>query len=205
MSESQVFKVTFEASKSLYDSPNVSVQVETFTLSKGIDGAGIHAHMVDVPPFDEPNMIPVTDFQAYIEQRINRRNFQERCRNGEISGAKKIGGRWHVPQSVIDDLFDEWKSDFVRRHSSLPDPSRRKAIPSSVASKSELERILLQILPELFSIVELRELCVDLGVNYELVQGTTISELSMELIAYMKRRNRLDDLVKRIKEVRPNI
>lgn len=55
-----------------------------------------------------------------------------------------------------------------------------------------------------FSLSELRNLCFDLGVNYDAIPGETIQDKSRELIGYCNRRGNLQNLSNRCKELRPN-
>ncbi len=68
----------------------------------------------------------------------------------------------------------------------------------------DLPRLLQQV-RALFSDGELRDLCFDLGVDYENLAGATKSDKARELILYMERQARLPDLVNRVFELRPHI
>jgi hypothetical protein len=57
----------------------------------------------------------------------------------------------------------------------------------------------------LFSDGELRDLCMDLGVDYENLPGLAKGDKARELILFMQRTNRLPDLVERIVALRPHI
>jgi len=49
-----------------------------------------------------------------------------------------------------------------------------------------------------FNLSEIQVLCLNLGVNYENISGTTPQRKSMELVLYLERRGRLDELEKEI-------
>lgn len=68
----------------------------------------------------------------------------------------------------------------------------------------DLPRLLQQV-RALFSDGELRDLCFDLGVDYENLSGATKSDKARELILYMERQARLPDLVTRVVELRPHV
>jgi len=70
-----------------------------------------------------------------------------------------------------------------------------------VPSTSELHRLLAKH----YDLEELRTLAFDLGVDWDELGGETKSARARELIAYLKRRNRLGDLVAAIETSRPDV
>lgn len=64
---------------------------------------------------------------------------------------------------------------------------------------------LLEQIRALFSDGELRDLCLDLGVDYESLPGGGKGDKARELLLLMERLGRLPDLVRRVTEVRPHI
>ncbi len=56
-----------------------------------------------------------------------------------------------------------------------------------------------------FNESECRNLCFDVGVSYESLPGQTIEDKCRELVLYQKRRNKIDVLVKRCRELRPGV
>ena len=56
-----------------------------------------------------------------------------------------------------------------------------------------------------FNISEIKDLCFDLGVEYENLSGATRADKTRELVKYCQRHGRLNELVKRCKEIRPNV
>lgn len=72
-------------------------------------------------------------------------------------------------------------------------------------NRAERERELRQILIDCFNKAELRDLCFELGVDDEALSGDTINDKARELIAYMRRRSRLNDLIEACYKARPNI
>jgi predicted component of viral defense system (DUF524 family) len=71
---------------------------------------------------------------------------------------------------------------------------------SSTTSMSLTE--LQQKLTEQFNLRELRDLCFELGVDHEELASDVKSELSREMIGYLKRRGRLAELINRVQELR---
>ncbi len=57
----------------------------------------------------------------------------------------------------------------------------------------------------LFSDSELRDLCFDLGVDFENLPGAAKGDKARELIQFMQRQGRLPDLVRRVVALRPHI
>lgn len=64
---------------------------------------------------------------------------------------------------------------------------------------------LLEQIRALFSDSELRDLCLDLAVDYENLPGASKGDKARELILLMQRLNRLPDLVRRATELRPHL
>jgi hypothetical protein len=64
---------------------------------------------------------------------------------------------------------------------------------------------LRQKLADHFSQDELRILCFDLDVDYEELKGEGKTNKAMELVAYLKRRGRIGELVTTCSELRPNV
>ena len=64
---------------------------------------------------------------------------------------------------------------------------------------------LLEQIRALFSDGELRDLCLDLSVDYENLPGEGKGDKARELILFMQRVGRLDDLVHRATELRPHL
>lgn len=62
-----------------------------------------------------------------------------------------------------------------------------------------------RLLARHFSENELRDLCLDLQVSYEAVEGTTPDAKARELAGYMARRQELGRLIKRCVELRPRV
>lgn len=56
-----------------------------------------------------------------------------------------------------------------------------------------------------FNLSELIDLCFDLSINHENLQGQTLSDKSRVLVLYCNRRNSLNMLVARCRRLRPNV
>jgi hypothetical protein len=78
----------------------------------------------------------------------------------------------------------------------MPDPTSGQPI--------DLPRLREQI-RALFSDSELRDLCMDLGVDFENLPGAAKGDKARELILYMERQARLPDLIRRVIALRPHI
>ena len=64
--------------------------------------------------------------------------------------------------------------------------------------------LLRQILINNFAESELEDLCFDLGLDYENLSGESKAAKARELIEYMERVGRYDELVQKTRELRPN-
>ncbi|MBE2223840.1 MAG: hypothetical protein IAF02_20035 [Anaerolineae bacterium] len=71
--------------------------------------------------------------------------------------------------------------------------------------QSEQLSVFRQLLTEHFNEAELRTLCFDLNLDFELLPGREKSEKARELIAYYQRTNALDDLLQACKNERQNV
>jgi DNA-binding response OmpR family regulator len=65
--------------------------------------------------------------------------------------------------------------------------------------------LLRQILAEHFDLEELRTLCFDLEINFDGLRGEGQEAKARELVAYLQRRERLDQLVSYLRQHRPDI
>lgn len=63
---------------------------------------------------------------------------------------------------------------------------------------------LRQLLVTRFSEGELRDLCVDLGIDYEILPGQSKADKARELVAYFERRGRIIELETASRKLRPN-
>lgn len=80
--------------------------------------------------------------------------------------------------------------------------SMHTSIPDEVDSRlSQLH----QILVDRFNLEELRTLCFELALDYEMLPGEGKGGKARELIAYLNRRNRLEELAETIRQARPDI
>jgi hypothetical protein len=78
----------------------------------------------------------------------------------------------------------------------MPDPTDGRSV--------DLPRLRDQV-RALFSDSELRDLCLDLGIDYENLPGASKADKARELVLYMERQSRVADLVRRVVELRPHI
>lgn len=65
------------------------------------------------------------------------------------------------------------------------------------------ESVLHNALATYFNVSELEELTSNLGFNPEEIKGDTISARALDLIGYLRRRNRLPELVDAVRKARP--
>lgn len=80
----------------------------------------------------------------------------------------------------------------------------RSAVGAS-QQRDDVEVILHQLLIKRFSLEELRTLCFCLAVDYEALPGDGKTEMARELLIHLKHRKRLADLVRQIKQARPDV
>jgi len=71
----------------------------------------------------------------------------------------------------------------------------------TLESRAKLRRNLDQYLNE----SELRDLCFDMGIDYDGLPGQSKKDKARELVAYCQRYSRLDDLVAKSRELHPNV
>ena len=56
-----------------------------------------------------------------------------------------------------------------------------------------------------FNLAELNGLCFDLGIDFESLAGQTRPEKAQSLVAYCDRHNRMDELLARVRALRPHV
>ena len=83
----------------------------------------------------------------------------------------------------------------------FPLPNSDASAPEGAISLTQLHQILI----ERFSSEELRILCFDIDVDYETLAGANRSSRVRELILYLDRRGRLDDLIRFLRQRYPTI
>jgi hypothetical protein len=83
------------------------------------------------------------------------------------------------------------------------------AVLSPLKQPEPVERVdvaeLRQLLARRFSLGELRDLCFDLGVDYDDLPAEGKAEKARELVAYLERRERISELVEMLRERRPDV
>ncbi len=77
-------------------------------------------------------------------------------------------------------------------------------LQKSVSSPQNVLIALRENLNSFYSESELRSLCLDLGVEYEVLGGRNKPEKVLDLIGFMQRRGRLEQLVDLVRQQRPN-
>jgi hypothetical protein len=78
-------------------------------------------------------------------------------------------------------------------------------ISGSLNQGREQSKKLRRILTDKFNEVELRALCLDLGVDYESLPGVGKGEKVRELVAYYERRDSLAELAQTCRQLRPKV
>jgi hypothetical protein len=64
---------------------------------------------------------------------------------------------------------------------------------------------LRRVLVDYFDEGELKILCFDLGVDYEVLPGQGKANKARDLVIYLQHRGRIPELVKRVQQLRPNV
>ena len=82
-----------------------------------------------------------------------------------------------------------------------PVPSPKPKTKPTETYRSQLRQNLVAS----FNDSELRDLCFDMGVDYESLKGEGKSDKVRELVAYCERRQIVPDLVAKCKELRPKV
>lgn len=120
----------------------------------------------------------------------------------------RYGVRHHVEAILMDG---------GRVHIPLEDMPAERLVPTLTSIRGGKSRVdvtqrphereceLRDILIDFFNRTELRDLCFELGVNDEELSGDTINDKARELIAYMRRRSRLNELIETCYRARPHI
>jgi tetratricopeptide (TPR) repeat protein len=75
------------------------------------------------------------------------------------------------------------------------------SVDADKSSRAQLRRVL----DEYFNETELRNLCFDMGIDYEGLSSGGKADKARELIAHCERRGQVDELERRCRELRPNV
>ena len=84
----------------------------------------------------------------------------------------------------------------------LGDGQGKRESAGSIPTTQDL-KVLRQFIIKHFNDSELRDLCLDMSVDYEVLRGDNKADKARELVAYCERRQIIPDLVARCKELRP--
>ena len=140
---------------------------------------------------------------------------QPRAINVQITGGGNIVGSNNVVQTItasdgstIRDVNQIASSaqGFSSSRSSANHPEDNLLRNTFVDSQND--DMLLSIYHKLviyFNLSEIKNLCFSMDFNYENIRGETLEEKARELILFMYRRNRLQELIQVCSELRPTI
>lgn len=142
------------------------------------------------------------------------------------SQARELLNQYHYPgnvkelENIIKEALVRCDSDIIKpkhlkikseqnRPTSEADPVlRSEAIlfveGSEQAIHSDSKR-LRQNLQRSFSVAEIREICFDLGLDYDNLAGSKKAEKIIDLLGYLDRRQMVDQLLKVCRELRPHL
>jgi hypothetical protein len=134
-------------------------------------------------------------------------------------GLLEVGYDWYVIWSDLDPAmltepsfvgaFSDWKrrceAYAEQREQKTAAPSRPFSDHAQAIQGREQLIALRQILSNRFSEGELRVLCFDLGIDFENLPGEEKIVKAMELVSFLQRTNRLDQLVLLGQQIRPDI
>lgn len=138
-------------------------------------------------------------------------------------GLLELGNDWYVKrmrlgaQATSDrefrGIFDDWRSRVLAYHAAgaTKESSNSRKIGRSPSREAQAastplanRRRLHMVLKTRFSDEELLGLCFDLGVDYENLAGTTKAARVMALIGYFERMHQEEELLRAVKELRPD-
>jgi hypothetical protein len=94
----------------------------------------------------------------------------------------------------------------VQDHPDDGDVTTSPPTSSQVGAGGKVDRVKFrQFLTDYFNDDELRELCFDMGIDYENLAGVGKASKARELITYAERHGSFEELVKTARQLRPNI
>lgn len=129
----------------------------------------------------------------------------------DVKGSNIVISTGDVILSQAYDTQGNRKNSETTRQASLdqqPDPESHRRFESAVEDNnldSSHHRKLYEILVLYFDQEELKSLCFNLGVDYDDLRGEGKENKARELVTYMKRRSRIQELENEIVRERPSI
>ncbi len=70
-------------------------------------------------------------------------------------------------------------------------------------SSNDNDAAITMVITSLFNLEEMEELTLQLGIKVEDLNGQTLTQKARALVAYMRRRRRIQELINKIDELRP--
>lgn len=146
----------------------------------------------------------VVDFSPGARELLNQYDYPGNVRELE-SIIKEAITRCDSSIIKAEDLRSEIRNrNQFLTHNRVVQKATEKATKSGQQTTVSLKK-LKQSLNNIFSVDELRELCFDLGVDYDNLSGSRKTDKIIDLIAYFERRQNLDELISVCRELRPNL
>jgi len=120
--------------------------------------------------------------------------------------ARRIGvsSRFGGTEFVAQEIMSEVKVNASNSHRNYIQQYEIKSRTTTQLSEKNLPD-LQKVLVEYFTASELEIMSFQLQIDYEDLSGATKSEKAISLIAYMRRRGRLDELIQLVYQQRPNL
>ena len=126
---------------------------------------------------------------------------------GRTSPQTAAGGTYHITIGGQGHKFSIGnQSQYIEGLSSSPAHQQRDAGPATQPAEPSRNRLsqLHRKLSRLFDEGELRTLCFNLDIDYEDLPGQGKSNKARELIGYLNRRERIEELEEMVNWLRPN-
>lgn len=146
----------------------------------------------------------VVDFSSEARELLNQYEYPGNVRELESIIKEAIT---RCDSNVI--MAEHLRSEIRNRHQSLVHSSIAQQATEKasylVQQTTTSPKKIRQNLNRIFNVGELRELCFDLGIDYDNLSGTRKTDKIIDLIAYFERRQKLDELISICRELRPNL
>lgn len=201
MTESTVyFKYEFEGQSPLYESASVEVVGSVFTMSTvDVETSQLIA-VYEARRALPPTSGHMTIRDACLESGFSKGYLRDLCRIGKVD-AFKMNGAWLIRRDSLANHMLEQTLFLASRKNEIKELPERTTAQNYPAEASRLREMIIKY----FNEYELKALCFDLDIDYDLLSGSHKGEKALALLLDVIQKSNFNRLKEIVKKNRPSI